>query len=145
MNQPLYERDFYSWTIEQARALADRNIGQLDWQHLAEELEDLGNRHYDQLSSRLSILIAHLLKWQCQSDQQSNSWRATIREQRRKIERLLRRNPGLKSRWQEALADAWPDALDLAIRETGLDEEIFPQHCPFTAQQLQDPNFWPEK
>jgi hypothetical protein len=141
MNQPLYERDFYSWTIEQAQALADHNIEQLDWQHLAEELEDLGNRHYDQLSSRFSILTAHLLKWQYQSDQQSNSWRATIREQRRKIDRLLRRNPGFKSRWQEALADA----LDLAIRETGLDEDFFPQHCPFTTQQLQDPNFWPEE
>jgi hypothetical protein len=139
----LYERDFYSWTQEQANALAKRRVDLLDWQYLAEELKDLGNRHYDQLSSRLSILIAHLLKWQYQPSHQSNSWRATIREQRRKLERLLQRNPGLKNRWTEALDDAWLDGRDLAIQETGLDDSIFPENCPFSTLQLQNPDYWP--
>lgn len=139
----LYERDFYSWTQEQADALAKRRVDLLDWQYLAEELKDLGNRHYDQLSSRLSILIAHLLKWQYQPSHQSNSWRATIREQRRKLERLLQRNPGLKNRWTEALDDAWLDGRDLAIQETGLDDSIFPENCPFSTLQLQNPDYWP--
>jgi hypothetical protein len=139
----LYERDFYSWTQEQADALAKRRVDLLDWRYLAEELKDLGNRHYDQLSSRLSILIAHLLKWQYQPSHQSNSWRATIREQRRKLERLLQRNPGLKNRWTEALDDAWLDGRDLAIQETGLDDSIFPENCPFSTLQLQNPDYWP--
>ena len=139
----LYDRDFYSWTQEQANALAKRRVDLLDWQYLAEELKDLGNRHYDQLSSRLSILIAHLLKWQYQPSHQSNSWRATIREQRRKLERLLQRNPGLKNRWTEALDDAWLDGRDLAIQETGLDDSIFPENCPFSTLQLQNPDYWP--
>jgi hypothetical protein len=139
----LYEQDFYSWTQEQADALAKRRVDLLDWQYLAEELKDLGNRHYDQLSSRLSILIAHLLKWQYQPSHQSNSWRATIREQRRKLERLLQRNPGLKNRWTEALDDAWLDGRDLAIQETGLDDSIFPENCPFSTLQLQNPDYWP--
>jgi len=139
----LYERDFYSWTQEQANALAKRRVDLLDWQYLAEELKDLGNRHYDQLSSRLSILIAHLLKWQYQPSHQSNSWRATIREQRRKLERLLQRNPGLKNRWTEALDDAWLDGRDLAIQETGLDDSIFPENCPFSTLQLQNPDYLP--
>jgi hypothetical protein len=139
----LYERDFYSWTKEQADALAKRRVDLLDWQYLAEELKDLGNRHYDQLSSRLSILIAHLLKWQYQPSHQSNSWRATIREQRRKLERLLQRNPGLKNRWTEALDDAWLDGRDLAIQETGLDDSIFPENCPFSTLQLQNPDYLP--
>jgi hypothetical protein len=143
MNQSLYETDFYSWTQQQAQALANQEIELLDWQNLAEELADLGNRHYDQLNSRLSILIGHLLKWKYQPNHRSNSWKATIREQRRKIERLLQRNPGLKSRWLEAFTEAWLDGRDLAIRETGLDDAVFPENCPFSASQIQDTEYWP--
>lgn len=142
-NQSLYERDFYTWAHQQARALAAHEVEQLDWQYLAEELADLGNRHYDQLGSRLAVLIGHLLKWKYQPERQGNSWRATVREQRRKIDRLLERNPGLKSRWDEALEEAWLDGRDLAIRETGLAESMFPESPCFTADQIRDPNYWP--
>jgi hypothetical protein len=87
LNQSLYEQDFYTWTAEQAQALVQRRAESLDWENLAEELTDLGNRHYDQLGSRLAVLIGHLLKWKYQPERQGSSWRATIREQRRKIER----------------------------------------------------------
>jgi len=142
-NQSLYDQDFYTWTEEQAKALAHRQIERLDWENLAEELSDLGNRHYDQLGSRLAVLIGHLLKWKYQPERQGSSWRATIREQRRKIDRLLQKNPGLKSRWQEAWKEAWLDGRDLAIRETGLDESTFPETPCFDAEQVRDENYWP--
>ena len=142
-DQSLYKQDFYTWAREQSHALACRQIERLDWDQLAEELLDLGNRHYDQLSSRLAILIAHLLKWKYQPEGQGSSWRATIREQRRKIDRLLEKNPGLKSRWQEAWEEAWLDGRDLAIRETGLDESIFPEMPCFDHQQVRDTHYWP--
>jgi ribosomal protein L29 len=103
MNSSLYEQDFYTWSKEQSKALTNHQVDSLDWEYLAEELADLGNRHYDQLNSRLAVLIGHLLKWKYQPKRQSHSWKATIREQRRKIARLLQRNSGLKSCWQEAL------------------------------------------
>ncbi|MDG2989977.1 DUF29 domain-containing protein [Candidatus Synechococcus calcipolaris G9] len=139
----LYQKDFYAWTQEQSHALAGQNSENLDWKNLAEEIADLGNRHYDQLSYRLSILIGHLLKWKYQPNIQSNSWKATIREQRRKIIRLLQRNPGLKNRLEEAFAEAWLDGRDLAIRETGLDDGAFPEDCPFCLSQIQDDHYWP--
>ncbi|MBJ7901317.1 MAG: DUF29 family protein [Cyanobacteria bacterium RI_101] len=143
LNQSLYEQDFYSWTQEQAQALTQRRSESLDWEHLAEELADLGNRHYDQLSSRLAVLVGHLLKWKYQPECQGSSWRATIREQRRKINRLLQKNPGLKGRWQEAWEEAWLDGRDLAIRETELDESIFPETPCFDSEQVRDENYWP--
>ena len=143
LNQFLYEQDFYTWTEQQAQALAQRRVESLDWEHLAEELADLGNRHYDQLGSRLAVLIGHLLKWKYQPEHQGSSWRATIREQRRKISRLLHKNPGLKSRWQEAWEEAWLDGRDLAIRETGMDESIFPEIPCFDSEQVQDEGYWP--
>ncbi|RUS98788.1 DUF29 domain-containing protein [Trichormus variabilis] len=62
----LYKQDFDSWAHEQSNLLPQGQFHQLDWPHLIEELEDLGNRYYDKLESRLTQLVAHLLKWQLQ-------------------------------------------------------------------------------
>ncbi|MGB3201857.1 MAG: DUF29 domain-containing protein [Nodosilinea sp.] len=143
MSESLYDTDFYSWTRKQAELLREGQLSLLDRGHLIEEIEDLGNRHYDQLESRLVQLMAHLLKWQVQHWQRSNSWRATIRVQRLSLEKLLRRNPGLKPRIDEAMAEGWDEARLLAIAETGLPDEQFPESCPYTFEQVMNADFWP--
>ncbi len=143
MNDILYNQDFFSWTHQQAELLSQKRFEQLDLEHLIEEIRDLGNRHYDQLESRLMVLIAHLLKWQILHWKRSNSWRATIRVQRASLAKLLRRNPGLKSRLEEAMAESWQEARDLAIAETDLPDEQFPECCPFTIGEILDSDFWP--
>ncbi len=62
MFQELYTRDFYAWTQIQAKALAEKNLFYLDWQHLKEELEALGRQEYRELVSRLTVLLGYLLK-----------------------------------------------------------------------------------
>ena len=144
MSDKLYETDFYSWAHQQSGLLRQGQFEKLDLSHLIEELTDLGNRHYDQLESRLMQLVAHLLKWQVQHWRRSNSWRATIRVQRTSIDKLLRRNPGLKSRLNEAMTESWSEARDLAIAETDLPDENFPETCPFGLEEIINPDFWPE-
>ncbi|MCX5964339.1 MAG: DUF29 domain-containing protein [Cyanobacteria bacterium] len=139
MNDSLYATDFYTWVHQQSELLYQKRFDQLDLSNLIEELTDLGNRHYDQLESQLIQLVAHLLKWKVQHWRRSNSWRATIRVQRTSIDKLLRRNPGLKSRLNEALLESWSEARDLAIAETD-----FPDLCPFKLEEIMNPDFWPE-
>jgi len=129
---------------QQASLLSHKKFDQLDLPHLIEELEDLGKRHYDQLESRLMQLIAHLLKWQVQYWKRTNSWRATIRVQRTAIAKLLRRNLGLKSRLEEAMRESWEEARDLAIIETDLPDEKFPEVCPFSLEEILGESFFPE-
>ena len=38
----LYERDFYSWSMQQADALKSRDFNAVDWDNVIEEIEDLG-------------------------------------------------------------------------------------------------------
>lgn len=74
---------------------------------------------------------------------------ATIRIQRTAIAKLLRRNPGLKSRLEEALNESWSEARDLAIAfgwaepiaETDLPDEQFPEICPFSLEQIMNSDF----
>jgi hypothetical protein len=131
----IYHHDFYTWTHEQAALLKEGRLDELDIEHLIEELEDMGTSRERELENRLGILLAHLLKWQYQPERRSRSWEATIKEQRRRIERVLRKNPGLKSYLDEAFENAYGDARLIAVRETGLEENTFPEDCPWTLEQ----------
>jgi len=62
MHQINYEQDFYGWTQQQAQLLRNKQIEQIDWYNLAEEIEDIGRSEKRELASRLEILIIHLLK-----------------------------------------------------------------------------------
>jgi hypothetical protein len=143
MDSLLYTEDFFTWTQQQADLLSQKRFEQLDLEHLIEEIQDLGNRHYDQLESRLTVLTAYLLKWQVQHWKRTNSWRATIRVQRSSLVKMLRRNPGLKFRLDEAMAESWQEARDLAIAETDSPDDRFPDSCPFSIVEILDSNFCP--
>ena len=62
MNGNLYERDYYSWAMGQARTLRDRKDSKQDWENPAEEVEDPANRNADALESQSERADRHLLK-----------------------------------------------------------------------------------
>lgn len=89
------------------------------------------------MESRLAVLLGHLLKWQYQPAYPNRkSWRATINTQRRAIAKLLDENPSLATRLDEIIRDAYPDAVDLAVAETPLDYDAFPERCPWDETQI---------
>jgi len=141
----VYEQDFYAWSIQQATLIRSGRWAELDIDHLAEELEGMARSEKRELVNRLVILLAHLLKWQHQVNQRSASWRGTIREQRKRIRKLLKDNPSLKT--ETIMAEAIIDGYDLAITEaaieTMLEETIFPAECPYSLAELLDENFYP--
>ncbi len=137
----LYETDFYAWTQQTAEQLQRGELGAIDMAALIEEVIDLGGRHKDQLESRLMILIAHMLKWDYQPSKRSNSWRGTIRVQRNRIQRQLRKMPSLRPAISEVIAEAYEDAIALAMEETSLPESTFPTLCPYTVNEIFDRDF----
>lgn len=132
----LYGTDFYDWTQDTADRLRRRDFAQIDVSALVEEVEDLGKRQKSALQSRLAILIAHLLKWDCQPLKRSRSWQATMELQRSRIGKLLKESPSLRPFLSEILADAYDDAILLAIRDTNLERSAFPPACPYTLEQI---------
>ena len=104
---------------------------------------DLGKRERRALVSRLAVLLGHLLKWQYQPDYPyRKSWRATINIQRRAVAKLLNENPSLRGQVDLLIAEAYPDALDLAVAETPFEYEHFPVICPWTIEQILTA-YWP--
>ncbi|MDG4560875.1 MAG: DUF29 domain-containing protein [Candidatus Competibacter sp.] len=139
-----HDQDFYSWAMHNAQLLREGRLAEIDCEYVAEELEDMGAAKERELESRLGVLMAHLLKWIFQPERRGNSWIATIKEQRQRIVRLLRKNPSLKSCLDEAFVDGYSDARLIAVRETNLPERTFPETAPFALEQVLDDAYWPE-
>src|SRR5450755_749124 len=118
----LYEEDIVLWSERQGELLRRRAAGELvneaelDWPIIAEEIESMGRAEQDQLTNRLAVLLAHLLKWRFQGDRRGN-WRPTILEQRRRSGRIVSRNPSLQPRLDAILTEAYGDAVLIAERE----------------------------
>lgn len=88
-----------------------------------------------ELASRLTVLLAHLLKWQRQSERRGASWRLAIAGQHRAIRRLLADSPSLKLLGPQFIASEYPDTKDDASYETALPKSCFPIECPYSLEQ----------
>lgn len=141
-----YETDIVAWANEQAQFVRSRTFDLLDIEHIAEEIEDVGKSEERELASRMAVLLCHLLKWQYQPARQGASWRATIKTQRERVHRRLRQTPSLARclDMPDWLADAWDDARDAATKETGISYEQFPEHCPWTREDILSQDWLPQ-
>jgi hypothetical protein len=133
-----YDRDLYSWAIEQAALLRAGRLAEADILNIAEEIDDVGSEQYDKLASALRVILLHLLKWDHQPERRS-------RVQRKHVSRVLRKNPGLKARVDEAVIEAYEVARIEAAAQTLLDEEIFALECPYTWRDITEREIeWPQ-
>lgn len=144
MTTTLYETDFNLWIEQTVNQLKNGQIQDLDLENLIEEIESMGRSDKREIKTRLIVLIMHLLKWKYQPKKQTTSWIATINEQRRQIKVVLKDSPSLKPYIQNEIDDCYQDARKDAEKETKLSIEIFPLECPFTQEQILDPDYFPQ-
>lgn len=141
-----YDRDLYSWAVEQAALLRAGKIAEADALNIAEELDDVANEQYDKLESALRLILLHLLKWDHQPERRSRSWYGSISVQRKHVLKVLRKNPGLKPLVDEALTEAYDVARVEAAVQTAFEVEVFPIDCPYSWNEIMErPIQWPPK
>lgn len=138
-----HDQDFYAWAMKSAESLRQGRIADLDIEHLAEEIEDMGRGVKRALAHRLTVLLAHLLKWEFQPEFRSRSWRYTIIEQRDAIADLLEESSSLKHGLEEVASKAYQRAVRDAADETELKATAFPAQCPWSLEQALDAEYWP--
>jgi hypothetical protein len=143
MTQTLYQQDFYAWTQQQTALLQAEELEKLDLPNLMEEIEAMGISQRNEITSRLIVLLMNLLKFRYQQRRHTNSWRRTIRTQRRNIEIVFQSSPSLRRFVPEAIAYAYPRARKDAATETGLPLASFPTTCPWTVEEILDEDWLP--
>lgn len=140
----LYEEDFLAWTQETVRLLRARRFDRVDLEALIEEVDSMGISQRHQLENRQVVILKHLLKWKHQPGKRSNSWRSMLVTQRLRAHRLLRDSPSLRPGVPVSIGSAYGDAVKEAGAETRLPNETFLEVCPFTAEQILDPDYLPD-
>ena len=116
----LYEEDTVVWAENQAAALRAAAQGgsnqALDWENLAEEIEDLSKSIKRAVHSHIRNIIEHLIKLEhSPARQPRENWRETIQNARIEVEVLLDDSPSLKPRLGGIIGSETPRGAKLAI------------------------------
>ena len=141
-----YDKDVLLWSQEQARLLRAGRFDELDIEHLADEIEDVGKSEKRQLANHIAVLLAHLLKWETPT-REPHQELAGQHQPSAKTDRA-RHQGDTKPEGRHArsgLAGRHLARRGSQVREeTRLPEDGLPESCPWTIEQAADPEFWPE-
>lgn len=128
----IYDKDFYQWTIEQAKAIDERNFNILDWENLKEEIESLGRSQYDAVVSLLTREIEHLLKIDyVPIPDCKNKWTSEVIAFKKGIKRKI--SPSMKPKLEVEFEGIYTDAREIVEAEYQIS---LPQECPYNLDQL---------
>ncbi len=127
----LYEDDVVAWAEQQAQALRDAARSNsnlpLDWENLAEEIEDLAKIYRSSLRSHLRRIIQHLVKLQhSPAFDPRRGWRQTVSLARLEIKDLLEESPSLRRQVEPLIKKVMAGAIALAIADMEHYGEINP-------------------
>jgi len=142
-NTSLYDRDYYLWLDHTAQLIKEGKLSEVDTVNLIEEIEDMGRSEQRAVKSNLVILLLHLLKYKYQPSKRSNSWKASIREHRRRLRDDFKVSPSLKRYFEAIFSEAYQDAREQTSDETGLPLDTFPTDAPFTSIETLNPDYLP--
>lgn len=137
----LYENDKEAWVKQQIQALKTHNINNLDWENLAEELENFGDK--EATESLLTRLYEHVVKityWESERERNLNGWKIEINAFRIAINRKLKRKPTLKNHLDRIDDECWEDAVKTL---EGL-IDTFPQHKVTNWKTVLQDNWYPK-
>ncbi|MFM7908647.1 MAG: DUF29 domain-containing protein [Microcystis sp.] len=139
----LYEIDDSLWLEETIELLKAKNFEALDLDNLIEELEDLGNEKKFRVASLLEQIIRHCLLlqfWTRERDYNQDHWELEIVNFQIQLKRGLTTN--LRNYLQNELTSIYEDAV-FFVRKKTKNKVIFPDTCPYSLEELLNPNWLP--
>ncbi len=139
MPDDLYWDDTLLWSEHQSallrRLAAGERVNDVDWEHVIEEIEDVGKSELRACTSVLSNAIEHMLKivgWPGHSG--SEHWRAEtlvfLRDAKLAFSPSMRQKIDLADLYDSAVSDIRELTID------GLPPSALPQQCPFGLDDL---------
>jgi hypothetical protein len=142
----LYEHDFPLWAERQAALLRARRFEDLDLENLIEEVEDLSRRERDAVESHVETILEHLLKLELSSaTRPRRGWLVTVDKQRARLARKL--TTTLRNHLEAELPALYAGLRRPVMRQlekNGLRSNSPPTVCPYTLDQILEPDWLPE-
>jgi hypothetical protein len=136
----IYEQDYSQWLQITLDQLESRDLKNIDWENLAEEIRALGNEQKHKVESYLRQLIKHLLLyqyWESEKIYCSKGWLDEIDNFRSELDSLLE-SKVLYNHCEKVLDKIYLKSRNSAMRKSGLSSEIIPVSCPYSLNQILD-------
>ena len=144
--KPLYEEDFPLWAERQAALLRARRFDELDLDNLIEEVEDLSRRERETVESHVETIMEHLVKLTLSpAERPRRGWLVTVDKQRAKLARKL--TTTLRAHLEAELPALYAGLRRPVARQLekdGVRPNALPPVCPYTLDQLLDPDWYPD-
>ena len=124
----LYNQDFNLWLEQTYQAIKQKDFEAVDWDNLLEEIDDMGKSQKRSLESYLELLIAHTLKlqyWESEKERNCKHWQVEISNFRKRINRLIKKNPSLKGYAAEVYPELFADTVDTWRIEFHIPDDCF--------------------
>ncbi|TVQ46202.1 MAG: DUF29 domain-containing protein [Gloeocapsa sp. DLM2.Bin57] len=141
--QTLYQQDYYQWLEMTLKQIKMKELDNVDWEHLLEEIESLGREQKHKVESYLRQLLKHLLLyqyWQSEKVYCQRGWAEEIDNFRSELEILLR-SQTLYNYTESILSSTYQKARRSAIIKSELTN--FPFECPYSLKEILDPQWLP--
>lgn len=136
--------DFNRWINQTTHLLREQRWHEIDVPTLITEIEDLGKSERRGITSQLTRLLLHLLKWQYQPQRRSDSWLDSITDARTQIDLTIADSPSLQNYPAEQLAESYQRACRQAAQQTKIPLSLFPEVCPYRIDQILAEDWLPE-
>ncbi|HLO84475.1 MAG TPA: DUF29 domain-containing protein [Nostocaceae cyanobacterium] len=136
----LYESNYLQWLEETVKCLKSRQLADIDYENLIEELEELGRNEKRRVRSLLEQIIRHLLlyqHWNVEKPRNAHHWQAEIIGFRNQINEDLTAN--LRKDLEENFSIIYSHALDYVLAKTQL-TDLF-ELCPYSLEQVLGNNY----
>lgn len=137
-----YQSDYQQWLDETILMLKNRQLDCLDYEHLIEELEALGNEQKRAVESLVIQVLQHLLfyqYWQSERNYNDRHWRTELIAFRTQLE--LRLTTNLKNNLQDKLDYLYSKARKMAEIKTNLQ---LPAQNPYSLDEILDEDWLPK-
>lgn len=142
----VYEEDFPLWAERQGELLRAGRFDELDLENLIDEVEDLSRRERETVESFTETIIEHLLKLTYSpASRPRRGWLNTLDQQRTQLTRKL--TATLRNHLEGVLPRLYADLRRPVGRSLGADRvrpETLPEACPYTLDQILDPDWYPK-
>ncbi len=135
----LYEDDILLWSEQQAEALRRRATNEIDWENVAEEIEDVGISETNATLSQIDNVLRHrlyLLGWA--GSPAVPKWTAELHDFERQLRRHYRPSmTGTGKVTNEVVREAYDAAIEycLANMDTEPAHEP-PEACPWSLSDI---------
>lgn len=143
----LYDTDVLAWSEQQAAALRDRRFGGnvLDWDNIAEEIEDVGKNVYRACQSQVDNILTHLIKIEFIGPEETiPHWEGEVVGFRAELQRDLTRT--IENRLKPELDGQLALAIKRLVKARRLpsNSAVEVKGRGYTWEQITDEDWYPE-